>query len=106
MHDPQATLLAASQAGTTKVTYESCFRSWIVWRTWRHQPLLLPAEAPETWEDELCEYFGHGAVTLGYSASYMNTKLYSIRSFHRHRRVTLDIREGAMPFFSLLRKGQ
>ena len=57
------------------------------------------------WEDELCDSYAHGGSTLGFSWHYIHTRLCAVRYAHHARRVTLDIRQNAMPYLCLLTKG-
>ena len=99
-------LLDSATSEGTKRTYGSAFGPWALWRVTRRQRLFLsPDDSVTDWEDELCDFYAHGGSTLGFSWHYMHTRLYAVRYAHHARRVTLDIRQNAMPFLCLLTKG-
>ena len=99
-------LLDSATSEGTKRTYGSAFGAWALWRVTRQQRLLLaPDDSVTDWEDELCDFYAHGGSTMGYSWHYMHTRLCAVRYAHHVHRITLDIRQNAMPYLSLLTKG-
>ena len=101
----RAALLYNSVTTGTKNTYSSAFGHWIVWRRARGDPLLLNPSEQEKWEDELVDFYCHGAHTCGYAPKTMHLRLHAVRRFHRLRRINLDIRDEAMPFLSSCKRG-
>ena len=99
-------LAAASVSTGTKRTYGNAFAHWAIWRRAVNLPLLLErSDSPGVWEDELCDFYAHVGVTMGYSWDYCHSMLYAIRRVHRLARINLDIRDEAMPLLSMFRKG-
>ena len=103
--DAQGFLMPQSVAEGTKRTYGTAFIHWTIWRRSGEVPTLLERSRPDEWEDELCEFYAHMGHTMGYSWSYCHSMLYAIRRVHRLARINLDLRDGAMPLLSMLRKG-
>ena len=106
-HNSAKGMLAAASVSTgTKRTYGNAFAHWAIWRRAANLPLLLErSNSPGVWEDELCDFYAHVGVTMGYSWDYCHSMLYAIRRVHRLARVNLDIRDEAMPLLSMFRKG-
>ena len=98
-------LLDNSISEGTKTTYATNFMPWVVWRAARQQTLLLDIRKPETWEDEICDFYSHVGYNMGYSWSYCHGMLYAIRRVHRLARIPLDVRDDTMPLLTMLRKG-
>jgi integrase len=106
-HNEAKGMLAAASVSTgTKRTYGNAFAHWAIWRRAVNLPLLLErSDSPGAWEDELCDFYAHVGVTMGYSWDYCHSMLYAIRRVHRLARINLDIRDEAMPLLSMFRKG-
>ena len=106
-HNEAKGMLAAASVSTgTKRTYGNAFAHWAIWRRAADLPLLLErTDSPGVWEDELCDFYAHVGVTMGYSWDYCHSMLYAIRRVHRLARINLDIRDEAMPLLSMFRKG-
>ena len=103
--EAKAALLSQSVSEGTKNTYATVFIRWAVWRKARKQTLMLDPSLPGLWEDELCAFYAHVGWNMGYSWSYCQSMLYSIRRAHRLVRTNLDIRDDMLPLLSMLRKG-
>ena len=92
-HNEAKGMLAAASVSTgTKRTYGNAFAHWAIWRRAADLPLLLErTDSPGVWEDELCDFYAHVGVTMGYSWDYCHSMLYAIRRVHRLARINLDI---------------
>jgi len=75
-------LVGGSVKDSTKSSYDSAFRSWVLFRVAQGKSIWLDGKNPREDEDELLVFIAHMALNAGYAHSTIHVALHAVRFKH------------------------